>query len=487
VAKRNPVPLLVVCLAAFMLLLDLTIVNVALVDIQRALDASFDDLQWVIDAYALALAAFLLAGGALADRIGRKRVFVVGLAAFVLASLACGLASSPVVLVVGRAVQGVGGALLLASAPAVLSAAYQGDERKQAFGAFGGAAGLAIALGPLIGGVLTSADWRWIFLVNIPLGVICLILAVRGLDESRLPGAVSVDWWGTVTLCAGLSLVVFGLIRGHGEGWGSTTIVASFAVGALALVAFVVLQARGSAPLMRLNLFRNATFNGLSLATLAANAAIFPLIFLVVLYLQQVAGYSAVQTGVRLLPLTGALFVASAATVVLMGRVPARVLIGAGLVLTGVGLLLIDGLSPESSWTALLPGFVVAGIGVGLFNPVRAESAVALVAPEEAGMASGVSSTFQEVGVALGIAVFGSLFESRAGAGLTDGAPGARLSAAARDAFTQGVNDVALIAGIMTILAGFVALALIRERDLQASDTSTPVDTALSPAPSHAR
>lgn len=471
--KSRDLTLVVVCLSAFVLLLDLTIVNVALVSIQRSIGASFNDLQWVVNAYALALAACLLAGGSLADRMGPKRVFMGSLVLFTAASMASGLSSSALFLIVARGVQGVGSAVMLATAPALIAGAYTGPERAKAFGVFGATAGLAIALGPLIGGALTSIDWRWIFFVNVPIGVLCLVLATR-LAESPTRGTVRVDWWGSLTLAVGLFLVVLGLIRGHDEGWGSGLIVGSFAVGAALLAVFVALQATRPVRLLRLGLFRNPTFDGLSVATVLANAAILPMIFLVVIYLQDVRGYTALQTGVLLLPLTVAIFVASLFTIKVIGKVPARFLIGGGLVLTGLGLLLMRTLSADSSWEVLVPGFIVAGAGVGLFNPLRAHCAVAVVPPEEAGMSSGASSTFQEIGVALGIAAFGALFETRvadrlgsaAAGGLSGANPGQALPDAARQAFALAANEVFLVAGVTAIVGGLIALALIRERDL---------------------
>lgn len=282
------------------------------------------------------------------------------------------------------------------------------------------------------------------------------------------------DWWGSLTLSAGLFLVVYGVIRGNTEGWGSALIVGSFTVGACVLVAFLILQALRSTRLLRLSLFRNATFNALSLATVLANAAILPIIFLVVIYFQEVSGFSALRTGVSLLPLTVAIFVASLATTKLMGAVPANRLMGGGLLLTGVGLLLMRALSVDSSWAVLVPGFVVAGAGVGLFNPVRAHSAVALVPPQEAGMSSGASSTFQEIGVALGIAGFGSLFQARvadrlggaAAESLMGSQPGQVLTPAAHQVFALAIREVFLFAAMTAIIGGLIALAFFREGDL---------------------
>lgn len=491
---RKQLGLVALCLGTFILLLDLTVINVALPSIQRDLGASFEELQWLIDAYAVSLAAFLLAAGALGDRVGRRKVFLVGLVLFMASSVACALSGSPEALIWSRGVQGVGGAIMLAVAPALIAQEFTGRERDTAFAAFGGSAGLAIASGPLIGGALTSIDWPWIFWVNIPIGVVCFALGVRGLRDVRFDvrwgryGAIS-----ALVLCPALFLVVFGFTEAGSEGWGSGIVLGCIAAGLVLLALATALQRVPALRIFDAGLLGRRTFGGLSLATLLVFAAIFPVMLFTVLYLQRLLGYSAMGTGLRLLPLTGALFIASTvAGIALLPRVPRRLLISGSLVLTGVGLLLLQLIDVGDSWTALLPGLIVAGIGVGVFNPVRAESTVALVDEQDSGMASGLGSTFQEIGVALGVAVFGALFGTTFAARLADrGIPGdidpvaaADQLAAARgstdpatqalvtavdETFIESFHQLSLLTGLACLVAGVAAFLLMRDRDFVAA------------------
>lgn len=487
-SERQRWTLLAVSVTAFMLLLDLTIVIIALTDIQHSLDSSFDDLQWVVDAYALTLAAFLLTAGALADRVGRRKVFLIGLVIFTLASLGCGLAWSSLALVVFRAIQGVGGAVLLAAGPALIAQEFEvGAARNKAFAAFGGASGLALAAGPLIGGALTTIGWRWIFLINLPVGLLCLLLGMMKLRDVQERDNRAIDWAGAVLLCAGLFLVTYALMRGQAEGWTSMKILTSLIASVLLLGVFVWRQFTAEAPLMDLRLFRNSTFSGLSIATLLAFAAIFPAIFFSTLYLQQILGHDALESGIRMLPLTGALFIASALAAPLTAKVPPRLLLTLGLVLAGVGLLMLRGLTPTSTWDAMLVGFIVCGLGVGVFNVVRAETTVSLVPPSRSGEASGVSSTFQEVGVALGIAVLGALFQHRMlsaasgaqGAVSSDASllspesaqgPQAALSTAMRETFVEAMDETFLVAGITALVGAVFVLLMVRRTDAAQHD-----------------
>ncbi|MCW5249031.1 MULTISPECIES: MFS transporter [unclassified Streptomyces] len=482
-SERQRWTLLAVSIAAFMLLLDLTIVIIALTDIQQSLDSSFDDLQWVVDAYALTLAAFLLTAGALADRIGRRKVFLIGLVIFGLASLGCGLAWSSPALVIFRALQGVGGAVLLAAGPALIAQEFEvGVARNKAFAAFGGASGLALAAGPLIGGALTTIGWRWIFLINLPIGLLCLAVALVKLRDAREDERRAIDWAGAVLLCAGLFLGTYALMRGQAEGWTSAKILTSLIAAVVLLAVFVWRQSTARAPLMDLSLFRNITFSGLSIATLLAFAAIFPAIFFSTLYLQQVLGHDALASGIRMLPLTGALFVASALAAPLAAKVSPRLLLTLGLALAGVGLFLLRGLSPDDTWDAMLPGFIVCGLGVGVFNVVRAETTVSLVPPSRSGEASGVGSTFQEVGVALGIAVLGALFQHRMTSAAGDApssvtsdtsllspegaeGPQAAVATVVRRTFVDAMDEIFLVAGITALAGAVLVLLMVRRTD----------------------
>ncbi|MEU9451494.1 MFS transporter [Streptomyces sp. NPDC048277] len=503
-----------VSVATFMLLLDVTVVNVALPDMQRSLDSSFFDLQWVIDSYALTLAAFLLAAGTLADRLGRRRVFVIGLAIFAVASLTCGLATGTAMLNTARAVQGVGGAVMYAVSPALIANHFQGKQRGIAFGISGGVTGLAVALGPLIGGALTAISWRWIFLLNVPIGVLVIAVMLTRAAESRDPQSKRIDWAGLVVFSVALTMLVLALIRGESQGWTDPLIVGLFVGVAVLLPLFVLIERGRPEPMLDLDLFRNRSFNGLGLATLAANAALNVAILLQVLYMQYVLGFSAYGTGIRYLPLTVALFVAAAVAGTFSERMPARLLVGIGCVALGLGMLAVRGITTDSEWTDLLPGMLLAGFGMGVFNPVRAASAVALVPLRRAGMASGISETFQQGGVALGIAAFGSMAHSRmadhfsdaiassgqlpaqetarltdmvAAGQLTEVAaavpPGQRalVAGTANDAFIAGMDLVMRVGGIVAVVGGVLGLALMRRRDFP--DRSAAPEQTAEPVP----
>src|SRR4051812_43640580 len=413
--------LVAVCTGVFMLLLDITIVNVALPDIQVELDASLSDLQWVIDAYALSLAALLLTAGSLADIFGRRRVFVIGTVLFTIGSLLCGLAQTIGVLTVSRAGQGIGGAAMFATALALLGTAYSGRDRGVAFGAFGATAGGAVAVGPVLGGLLTSGlSWRWIFFVNLPICLLALAITLVKVRESQDPRAGRPDWLGFVTFSAALGLLVYGLIEAGSRGWGDTRVVTCLVASAVLMAAFVVTQLVQEQPMFDLGLLRKPTFTGGLIAAFGVSASIFSLLTYLVIYVQNVLGYSAVGTGLRFLFLSGASFVAAAIAGRPPERVPARGLVGPGFLVPGVGLLLLIGIDGDPRGRPLTPGLLVSGIGIGLINPPLASTAVGVVAPARAGMASGVNSTFRQVGIATGIAALGSIFSHQVTAGVVD-------------------------------------------------------------------
>jgi EmrB/QacA subfamily drug resistance transporter len=487
-----------VCVGVFMLLLDITIVNVALPDIQKELGSSFTDLQWVVDAYALTLAALLLTAGSLSDRFGRRISFAVGLVLFTVSSLLCGLSGSPLFLILARGLQGVGGATMFATSLALVANAFRGRERGTAFGIVGAVIGIAVSVGPIIGGALTSGfSWRWIFLVNVPIGVVATIVTLQRVEESRDPQARRLDWAGFVTFSSALGALVYGLIRSTELGWSSSTVVACLAGAAVLLAAFVVIELRLREPMFDLSLLRKPTFAGGSIAAFALSASLFALLLYLVLYMQDILGISALDTGVRLLVMSGGIMVVSWISGRLSGRVPIRFLIGPGLLLVAVALLLMRGLTVASDWTHLLPGLLVAGVGVGLINPPLAQTAVGVVDPSRSGMASGINSTFRQVGIATGIATLGSLFASQvrdsvsaslahtalgpSGAHtvaheLSTGAVGATIAntpaplrpavaAAAHQGFVSGLNHVFLLSAILALVGGVLTLFLIRQRD----------------------
>lgn len=489
--------LIVVCVGTFMLLLDITIVNVALPRIALELKASFTEIQWVIDAYALTLASVLLTTGTLADLFGRRLLFAIGLGLFAFTSLLCALSPSAVFLIIARAGQGIGGAIMFATSLALLAQEFHGRERGTAFGAWGATIAASAAVGPLLGGFLTEAfGWSSIFYINVPVGIVALVLTLAKVGESRDPEGRQVDWIGTVTFTGGLFLIVFAIIRGNAEGWGSALIVSLFAGGILLLIVFVISQRVQKRAMFDLNLFRKPTFSGASIAAFSVSAAMFSMFLYLVLYLQTILGYSPLQTGLRFLPFTVVSFFVAAASGNLSTKVPARYLLGGGLLLTGIGLLLMRGLTVSSDWTALLAGFIVAGAGVGLINPALASTAIGVVPPQRSGMASGINSTFRQVGIATGIAILGAIFESgltnklapglagtpasgrvdaishavaAGGAGQVIGAvPGAERARAANaihSAFAATMNNILLVAAIVAIVGSVLAFALVRQRD----------------------
>ncbi|WP_441249249.1 MFS transporter [Kitasatospora sp. McL0602] len=499
--------LTLVCAAMFMLMLDVTVVNVALPHLRTSLGADFSDLQWVIDSYTLTLAAFLLTGGTLADRLGRKRVFNTGLAIFTLSSLVAGLAQNVLELNLARGAQGVGAAVLFSVGPALIAGEFQGKDRGKAFGVFGGIAGLALAFGPLVGGFLTdSLSWRWIFLVNVPIGAVALFVGAAKLRESSNPQSHRADWAGMVTFGLALALLVLGFLRGESSGWGSAPIVAAFVGGVVLLGVFVVVERRrAAAAMLDLSLLRIPTFAGICLATLLSNATSLAAVFLQISYVQNVLGYSPWETGLRFMPMMLTLFVVAALTGGLLHSVPPGVLVGLSIAFIAGGMGLVTLVEPGSDWTALLPSMIVTGIGMGLFNPPRAAVTIGVVPPEKAGMASGMGETFQQVGVAIGIAGFGALFHhqvvdsfvhSTAGAqagtaadGLgklaaTQGSSGAAqaapaglgdvVAAAARSAFVHGLTNVMAICAVVAAVGALIAFVFIRTRDLHASAQAAP-------------
>src|SRR5436190_10698172 len=412
--SRQRWTLVAVCLGTFMLLLDITVVNVALPDIRESLNASFSDLQWVVDAYSLTLATLLLTAGSLADKLGRRRAFVAGMGVFVVASLLCGLSGTPTMLNLSRALQGVGGAMMFATSLALLGVEFQGRERGAAFGAWGGTIGFAVAVGPLVGGALTQGlGWEWIFFVNVPVGLATMLLATLRVPESSNPRAGAVDWLGVLTFSGALFLLVFGLIRANDYGWGSTTIVLRFVGAAVLFAAFVVIERRVKDPMFDLDLFRKPAFNGVSIAAFSLSAAMFAMFLYITLYLQNVLGYTPLETGWRFLPLSVTSFVVAPIAGNLTSRFPLRAFLRLGLLLVSLALLLMHGVTPHSSWTTLLAGFIVAGVGIGLCNPALATGAVGVVPPARSGVASGINNTFRQVGIATGIAALGAVLQVR--------------------------------------------------------------------------
>jgi EmrB/QacA subfamily drug resistance transporter len=483
--------------ATFMLLLDVTVVNVALPDIQRDLDASLSSLQWVVDAYSLTLAAFLLTAGSLGDRLGRRRVFSIGFGTFTVASFLCGIAGDPTLLNLARGLQGVGAAAMFATSLALIGQEFHGKDRATAFGLWGATIGGAVAIGPLVGGLITERlGWEWIFFVNIPIGAIAILLTEVRLANVAAQDPQRLDLPGLATFSGGLFLLIFGLIRGNPEGWGSGVIVASLGGAIALLLAFLAIEARSDHPMLDLALFRKPAFNGVSAVAFGLSAGMFAMFLYLTIYMQSVLGFSPLETGLRFLPLTALSFLASPIAGALSRRVPIRVLLGAGLTMVGVGLLLMRGISADSAISELLPGFLIAGVGIGTANPGIGQAAIAVVPAAKAGMGSGINNSSRQVGIATGVAALGAVFQSRvdsklatllpnapngmaeavssggsrAAAGFASPGQRAEFVHAAKVAFVGGFNEILLIGAIVCLVAAAFGFALVRQRDfVQAS------------------
>lgn len=507
-AVRKWMPLVAVCLGTFMLLVDVTIVNVALPDMARDLSTSFSSLQWVIDAYALALAALLMGFGAAADRLGRSRVYLAGLVVFALASLASGLAPSAAALIAARSVQGIGGAAMFATTVALLNVSYRDRDRGIAFGVWGAVSGASAAAGPIIGGLLTQdVSWRWIFFVNLPVSVIAIAMTLRAFSEPRPQAAARFDVGGVMSFTVAASAATYALIRAATGGWTAASTLGLLAVAAAALAVFVVIERRTAHPLIDLRLFASPSFCGVMTVALLINAAAFAYLVYSSLWLQTVLGLGAVEAGLTgAAPMSLAAFVVSIAIGRYLHSANPRWIIGGGMLLIAAGALLQARLGARSSWPELIAGLIVAGAGVGLATPTLVSSAMAAVSRREAGMAAGAVNTARQLGYAFGIAVLGSAFSARiahvvtaagghpalAGAIAAGQAPAmlaaapapqhGGLSALVHAASASGLSAALTVAGGIGLLAAVAALALIRKpRDIADDPAPRPKDTISAP------
>jgi EmrB/QacA subfamily drug resistance transporter len=447
----NAGTLAVVCLATAMLMLDIAVINTALPNIAADLHSNLTGIQWIVDAYTLALATVVLTAGSIADRIGRRQIFMSGIALFTATSLACALATDIVVLDAARAVQGIGAAMMFASSLAILVDAFPGEPgRGKAFAAYGATIGAAFAVGPLVGGALTSGiSWRAAFYVNVPLGIAALAASYAWLRESRDPSPRTIDRIGQATLTGGLFLLVLALLRGNQEGWGSARIVAELIGAAAFLALFVVTESRVKQPMLPLGLFRRPDFSGAQVAAFTISASFFALFLYTTLYLQEVMKLSPIEAGLVYLPGTILLFAVAGATAQLPRRIRPGLLVVVGLALVAGGLALMTFAGAHSSWTALLPGELVVCIGTGLINPALAAVAMGSVPERQSGLAAGVNDAFRQGGIAVGVAAFGALVP--AAAALGHGSP---------EAYVAGMHT-ALFVGAALAAAGALASGVL--------------------------
>jgi EmrB/QacA subfamily drug resistance transporter len=442
------ITVVVACLATAMLMLDISVINTALSDIAHGLDTGLGGLQWVVNAYTIPLAATVLTAGAVADRVGRRRLFLLGLAVFTASSALCGAAGGIEVLVGARALQGLGASMMFATALALISQATSDPKaRAKALAAYGAVMSASFALGPFIGGALTQVfGWRAIFLVNVPIGAAALWMAHGRVGESRDPTPRPVDLPGQITLIAGMFLLVLALLRGNEDGWGSPGIIAALAAAAALLTAFAVVEERSRGPMLPLRLLRQRRFAGPQVAVFAIAASYFAVFFYLTLYLQTVLGLSPIETGLAYLPGTFLAFVVALTTGRLAGRSSPAKIASSGLALVAAGLAGMLVIGVDSSWTAILPGFLVLSVGTGLFNPTGSALALSALGKEQSGVAAGANNTFRQTGVAVGIAALGTLLPAQAALG---GNP---------QSYVDGLH-VALIAAAVLAAAGAASTA----------------------------
>ena len=460
-AERSPWTILVlVCVAQFMVVLDASIVNVALPTIGDALNFSESDLPWVLNAYVLTFGGFLLLGGRLADFLGRRRMFMFGLVLFALASLAGGFATSAGQLIAARAVQGLGGAILSPAALSILITTFRdGAERNRALGIWGAIAGSAGAAGVLLGGVLTEGlGWEWVLWVNVPIGVIAAAVAPRVIGESRSESEHRhFDVAGAVSITAGLSILVYAVLEANNAGWGSARTIALLAVSAALIVGFVGIERRSSAPLVPFRIFRLRTLTGANVVGLLLGASLFSMFFFVSLYMQQVLGYSAIKAGVSYLPLAITIIISAGIASQLVTRVGYKRVLAAGMALIALGLIWFSQISVQGNYAAdILGPSLLAGLGLGFaFVPVTI-AAVAGVSDRDSGLASGLINTSQQIGGAVGLAVLAAVSISVTG------------SSRAPADLTNGFQEAFLTGAGFAVLGLLATLFLIRSSDSRA-------------------
>ena len=459
-SDRRWIALILLCVAQFVVVLDASIVNVALPTIGKALGFTESNLPWVVNAYVLTFGGFLLLGGRMADLLGRRRVFMAGLVLFALASLAGGLATNSGQLIAARAVQGLGAAILSPAALSIVTTTFRdGAERNKALGVWGAVAGSGGAAGVLLGGVLTDGlGWEWVLWVNVPIGIAAAVIAPMLLEESRAEGERRhFDFAGAVSITAGLSALVYALVDANGAGWGSGQTIGLLALAGVLLAAFVVIERRAAAPLVPFEIFRLRTLTGANVVGLLVGASLFSMFFYISLYMQQVLGYSAIKAGLSYLPLAVSIILAAGIASQLVTKIGFKSVLAAGMLLIAAGLVWFSQISADGSFASdILGPSLLAAFGLGFaFVPVTI-AAVSGVSHDEAGLASGLINTTQQVGGALGLAILSAISisvigDSHSPAVLTDGF---------KDAFLAGAG--------FAVLGLLATLFLIRGSDSRA-------------------
>ena len=447
-----------VAFGLFMIMLDNTIVNVALPSIQRSLHMSLSSLEWIVTAYALTFAALLITGGKLGDLFGRKRMFIAGLVVFTLASLACGLAPSAGFLIGARAVQGVGAALMNPATLSIITATFPPKERGQAIGIWAGVSALALAIGPLIGGLIVdNINWHWIFYVNVPVGVVGIIVSRWVIAESRdTSHEQSIDLPGLLTSGGSLLALSYALIEGNKHGWGSPEIIGLFVGAAVLLAVFIWLELRQRLPMLDLGLFKIGSFAGANIVAMLVSLGMFGVFFFISLYVQNVLGYSPTKAGAIFLPMTILIILIAPIAGKLSDRVGSRWLMGAGMTILGVSLLLYQRIGLHTGFWSLLPQLVLGGIGMALTMSPMTSAAMGSVPTDKAGVGSGVLNSFRQVGGSLGIALMGAIL-------LTYQHPTTSKVVAAQQ-FVNGLHAALLVSAFIAFAAAAVAVFMVRTK-----------------------
>jgi EmrB/QacA subfamily drug resistance transporter len=439
-------------LGLFMLMLDNTVVNVALPSIERDLGARLSELEWIVSGYALTFAALMLTGGKLADLLGRRRVFVGGLAVFAASSLACALAPTPEVLIGARIVQGVGAALMNPATLSIITATFPPRERGTAIGIWAGVSATALAIGPFVGGLLTEhVGWNSIFYVNVPIGAIAIVASLFLIDESKdMSEDQRLDFPGLATATVGLFALTYGLIEANNYSWGSARIVGAFAVAVAALAAFVVLETRQRRPMLDFALFRNSTFTGASLAVLFLTLAMFGVFFYVSLYMQNVLGFSPVEAGAAFLPMTLLIVLIAPLAGRHSDRAGSRWLLTVGTTLVAAQLFYLSRLGVDTSYWMLLPGMVLGGIGIACVMSPATAAALSGVPVDQAGVGSAVINTARQLGGSIGIALLGAIVAHQVAGAQTP------------EAFVHGLSDALRVGGVIALAGAVAAFVLVR-------------------------
>ena len=457
-ANRKWLTLTAVSFGLFMIMLDNTIVNVALPSIQDSLGLKVSELEWVVTGYALTFGALMLTGGKLADLFGRRFIFVLGLVIFTLASLACGLAGSAGVLIGARVVQGVGAALMNPATLSIITVTFPPRQRGTAIGIWAGVSALALAIGPLVGGLISQhVNWNWIFYINVPVGALAILAAFLFIDESRdTSHEQRPDIPGLFTSALGLFALSYGLIEANTYGWTSGRILAAFAIAGVSLVAFVLLEMRQRLPMLELSLFRNRGFAGANTVMLLVGLAMFGVFFYVSLYVQQVLGYSPTQAGASFLPWTMLIILLAPLAGRLSDRIGPRPLVGGGMIVLAGSLLLFARLGTDATFWGLLPGMILGGIGMSAAMAPVTAAAMSSVRPDKAGVGSAVLNSARQVGGSLGIAIMGAIVVAGATSSLSSGA-------APAEAFVNGFHHALETAAVIVLVGAVIAFTTLKD------------------------